>query len=121
MSVVTDTLVWTNERVIKWVQQIGLKEFCSNLIESGLHGSLIALDETFDHNSMALALQIPTANTQVIALQVIALQVIPTANIQVITLQVIPTANTQVIALQVILTANTQVISLALVCGLYYM
>jgi hypothetical protein len=35
------------------------------LIESGVHGALIALDESFDANSMALALQIPTQNTQV--------------------------------------------------------
>lgn len=34
-------------------------------MESGVHGALIALDESFDSNSMALALQIPTQNTQV--------------------------------------------------------
>jgi hypothetical protein len=59
-----DLLVWTNERVIKWVQSIGLKEYASSLIESGVHGALIALDESFDHNSMALALQIPSSNIQ---------------------------------------------------------
>ena len=58
-------MVWTNERVVKWIQSISLKEFANNLIESGVHGSLISLDESFDHNSMALALQIPTQNTQV--------------------------------------------------------
>jgi SAM domain (Sterile alpha motif) len=60
-----DVLVWSNERVIRWVQSIGLKEFSSSLIESGVHGALIALDETFDHHSMALALQIPSSNMQV--------------------------------------------------------
>jgi hypothetical protein len=30
-----------------------------------VHGALIALDESFDWNSMALALQIPTQNIQV--------------------------------------------------------
>nr|AKV63200.1 plipriN-alpha [Pinctada fucata] len=59
-----DVLVWTNERVIKWIQSIGLREYANNLIESGVHGALIALDDSFDHNSMALALQIPTQNTQ---------------------------------------------------------
>lgn len=59
-----DLLVWTNERVIKWIQSVGLKEFASNLIESGVHGALIALDESFDHNSLALALQIPSSNIQ---------------------------------------------------------
>ena len=32
--------------------------------ESGVHGALIALDESFDQHAMALALQIPTTNTQ---------------------------------------------------------
>ncbi|XP_022906917.1 liprin-alpha-1 isoform X23 [Onthophagus taurus] len=60
----TDVLVWSNERLIRWVAAIGLKEYANNLIESGVHGALIALDESFDSNSMALALQIPTQNTQ---------------------------------------------------------
>jgi len=64
---VSDVLVWSNERVIQWVQSIGLKEFANNLIESGVHGALIALDESFDNNSLAMALQIPTANIQVSA------------------------------------------------------
>lgn len=61
----TDTLVWTNEHVMNWVQTIGLKEYSSNLLESGVHGALIALDETFDFSSLALILQIPMQNTQV--------------------------------------------------------
>ncbi|KAK4306302.1 hypothetical protein Pmani_021853 [Petrolisthes manimaculis] len=60
----TDVLVWTNDRVIKWITFIGLKEYSNNLIESGVHGALIALDESFDHNALALALQIPNQNTQ---------------------------------------------------------
>ncbi|XP_067347360.1 liprin-alpha-1 isoform X8 [Channa argus] len=59
-----DVLVWSNERVISWVQAIGLKEYSGNLYESGVHGALIALDESFDHNALALLLQIPTQNTQ---------------------------------------------------------
>uniref|UniRef100_A0A4W6CZI1 PTPRF interacting protein alpha 1 n=1 Tax=Lates calcarifer TaxID=8187 RepID=A0A4W6CZI1_LATCA len=59
-----DVLVWSNERVVSWVQAIGLKEYSSNLYESGVHGALLALDETFDHNTLALLLQIPTQNTQ---------------------------------------------------------
>lgn len=61
----SDVLVWSNERVIRWVTSINLKEYASNLLESGVHGAFIALDESFDTNSMALALQIPTQNTQV--------------------------------------------------------
>ncbi|XP_033207260.1 liprin-alpha-1 isoform X2 [Belonocnema kinseyi] len=59
-----DVIVWSNDRVIRWVQSIGLKEFGNNLLESGVHGALIALDESFDANSFALTLQIPTQNTQ---------------------------------------------------------
>ncbi|CAG9769127.1 unnamed protein product [Ceutorhynchus assimilis] len=60
----TDVLVWSNDRLIRWVSTIGLKEYGNNLLESGVHGALMALDESFDANSMALALQIPTQNTQ---------------------------------------------------------
>uniref|UniRef100_A0A8C7XH89 PTPRF interacting protein alpha 4 n=1 Tax=Oryzias sinensis TaxID=183150 RepID=A0A8C7XH89_9TELE len=59
-----DVLVWTNEQVIHWVQSIGLRDYSSNLFESGVHGALIALDETFDYSSLALILQIPMQNTQ---------------------------------------------------------
>ena len=42
-----------------------MQDFANNLIESGVHGGLIALDEGFDANALALALKIPTQNTQV--------------------------------------------------------
>lgn len=48
-----------------WVQSIGLKEFADNLLESGVHGALLALDDTFDYTDLALLLQIPNQNTQV--------------------------------------------------------
>ncbi len=41
------------------------QEYAISLQESGVHGALIALDETFDHNALALALQIPSQNSQV--------------------------------------------------------
>lgn len=44
---------------------LGLKEFATNLTESGVHGALLALDETFDYSDLALLLQIPTQNAQV--------------------------------------------------------
>lgn len=68
MFLFVDVLVWSNERVIQWVQSVGLKEFANNLVESGVHGALMALDETFDTNTLAMALQIPTTNIQVIML-----------------------------------------------------
>lgn len=59
-----DVLVWSNDRMIRWIQSIGLKEYGNNLLESGVHGALIALDDSFDANNFALTLQIPTQNTQ---------------------------------------------------------
>ncbi|XP_068438764.1 liprin-alpha-3-like isoform X3 [Clinocottus analis] len=59
-----DVVVWSNERVMCWVQSIGLKEFADNLLESGVHGALLALDDTFDYTDLALLLQIPNQNTQ---------------------------------------------------------
>ncbi|XP_063086407.1 liprin-alpha-1-like [Cavia porcellus] len=61
-DVVKDVLVWSNDRVIRWVISIGLKEYANNLIESGVHGAQLALDEAFDYNTLALLLQIPTEN-----------------------------------------------------------
>uniref|UniRef100_A0A671SAJ7 Liprin-alpha-3-like n=1 Tax=Sinocyclocheilus anshuiensis TaxID=1608454 RepID=A0A671SAJ7_9TELE len=59
-----DVMVWSNERVMCWVQSIGLKEDADNLTESGVHGALLALDDTFDYTDLALLLQIPNQNTQ---------------------------------------------------------
>ncbi|KAG8439524.1 hypothetical protein GDO86_005647 [Hymenochirus boettgeri] len=61
---IKDVLVWSNDRVIRWIQTIGLRDYANNILESGIHGSLIALDENFDYTSLALLLQIPTQNTQ---------------------------------------------------------
>ncbi|XP_004685578.2 PREDICTED: liprin-alpha-4 [Condylura cristata] len=61
---IKDVLVWTNDQVVNWVQSIGLRDYAGNLHESGVHGALLALDENFDHNTLALVLQIPTQNTQ---------------------------------------------------------
>uniref|UniRef100_A0A8C2CJL8 SAM domain-containing protein n=1 Tax=Cyprinus carpio TaxID=7962 RepID=A0A8C2CJL8_CYPCA len=61
---IRDVLVWSNERVIRWVQSIGLRDYSNILLESGVHGALIALDDNFDYSSLALLLQIPNQNTQ---------------------------------------------------------
>lgn len=58
---------------MNWVQTIGLKEYSNNLLESGVHGALIALDEMFDFSSLALILQIPMQNTQVTGIKKLAL------------------------------------------------
>lgn len=56
-------LVWSTERVARWVESIGLSQYAENLRESGVHGALISLDDTFDAQSLALTLQIATSDT----------------------------------------------------------
>ena len=65
MVYVSDVLVWSNERIIKWLKNIGVTEYAENLRGTGVHGAIIALDETFDFSTLAYALQIPSQNTQV--------------------------------------------------------
>ena len=61
----SDVLVWSNERLIDWLKKIGLNEYADNLRGTGVHGAVIALDDTFDFSTLAYALQIPSQNTQV--------------------------------------------------------
>jgi len=60
---IKDVIVWSNDRVMRWIVGVGLKDYACNLVESGVHGGLISLDTSFIWQSMALALQIPTQNT----------------------------------------------------------
>uniref|UniRef100_A0A3B4CKK5 SAM domain-containing protein n=3 Tax=Pygocentrus nattereri TaxID=42514 RepID=A0A3B4CKK5_PYGNA len=55
----TDPLVWTCQRIIKWLRDIDLKEFADNLQNSGVHGAVMVLDPSFITDSMATALGIP--------------------------------------------------------------
>ncbi|XP_062889159.1 kazrin-like isoform X2 [Mobula hypostoma] len=55
-----DPLVWTNQRVIKWVREIDLKEYADNLLNSGVHGAVLILEPTFNSETMATALGIPS-------------------------------------------------------------
>ncbi|CAI5456339.1 unnamed protein product [Caenorhabditis angaria] len=59
-----DVLVWSNERVQRWVEEIGLGAFSRNLTDSGIHGALIALDDTFDAQAFAYTLQIGSQDMQ---------------------------------------------------------
>ncbi|KAK9876933.1 hypothetical protein WA026_015967 [Henosepilachna vigintioctopunctata] len=61
-NIVSDVLVWTNERVIKWIASIGLEAWAHNLKESGLHGAIIALNNGFDASNMASLLRIHKRN-----------------------------------------------------------
>ena len=61
----SDVLVWSNARVIRWVNDIGLSEYAEYLRQSGVHGAIIALDENFDLETLAYYLQIPSTNETV--------------------------------------------------------
>uniref|UniRef100_A0A3Q1CNY6 SAM domain-containing protein n=1 Tax=Amphiprion ocellaris TaxID=80972 RepID=A0A3Q1CNY6_AMPOC len=55
-----DPIVWTCHRVMKWIRDIDLKEFAENLQGKGIHGAVIAMDQSFDTDAMAKALGIPS-------------------------------------------------------------
>lgn len=60
-----DILFWTNSQVIKWAESIGLKDYAHNILESGIHGGILALDYDFDADGLALALKISPTNPEV--------------------------------------------------------
>ena len=60
-----EVLVWRKDPVIRWVLSIGLKEDANNRVDGGVHGTLMALDGTFDATALALLVHIPPQNTQV--------------------------------------------------------
>jgi hypothetical protein len=39
-------LVWSNQRVIQWVEEMGLGAFAQQLVGTGVHGALIGISET---------------------------------------------------------------------------
>ncbi|XP_071146106.1 kazrin-like isoform X2 [Mytilus edulis] len=61
----TDPLVWTNERVIKWVQSIDLEEYAENLKDSGVHGAILVLEPQFNADTLATALGIPPSKSYI--------------------------------------------------------
>ena len=60
-----DVLVWSNARIIKWASKIGLEDYADYLRQSGVHGAMIALEESFDVETFAYYLQIPAVNEKV--------------------------------------------------------
>ncbi|XP_019911193.2 kazrin, periplakin interacting protein b isoform X3 [Esox lucius] len=55
-----DPVVWTSNRVMKWIKDIDLKEYADSLQGRGVHGAVLALDLSFDADAMAVALGIPS-------------------------------------------------------------
>ncbi|CAG5128306.1 unnamed protein product, partial [Candidula unifasciata] len=58
-----DLIVWTNERLMKWIRSIDLGEYCENLLESGVHGSVIVLEPSFNADTLASILGIPPSKS----------------------------------------------------------
>lgn len=56
-----DPLVWSSQRLIKWVKSIDLGEYAENLRHSGVHGALMVLEPSFTADTMAAALGIPSS------------------------------------------------------------
>ena len=45
--------------MIAWAESVGLEEFAQSLHGSGVHGGVIALDDSFDAEALAMAMKIP--------------------------------------------------------------
>ena len=60
-----DVIVWTNDHMIEWVESIGLGSYAANLKDTGVHGAVLALDNDFDHEKLAVALKMPQVDTEV--------------------------------------------------------
>ncbi|XP_074654729.1 kazrin-like isoform X2 [Tubulanus polymorphus] len=60
-----DPLVWTNKRLIRWIETIDLGEYASNLIDAGVHGALMVLEPSFNADALAVALAIPPSKSHV--------------------------------------------------------
>ncbi|BFZ23048.1 hypothetical protein BsWGS_26088 [Bradybaena similaris] len=58
-----DLIVWTNERLMKWIRSVDLGEYCENLLESGVHGAVIVLEPSFSADTLASILGIPPSKS----------------------------------------------------------
>ena len=45
--------------MVAWAESVGLEEFAQSLHGSGVHGGVIALDDSFDAEALAMAMKIP--------------------------------------------------------------
>ena len=45
--------------MVAWAESVGLGEFAQSLHSSGVHGGVIALDDSFDAEALAMAMKIP--------------------------------------------------------------
>ena len=54
-----DVMVWTTDHVVEWAESVGLEDFAQSLHGSCVHGGVIALDDSFDAEALAMAMKIP--------------------------------------------------------------
>ncbi|KAL3312548.1 Liprin-alpha-2 [Cichlidogyrus casuarinus] len=59
-----DVVVWSVDRLINWLNSIGLQEWSKNLLDSGVHGAVLALDADFDVTAFCLVLRISRQDSQ---------------------------------------------------------
>ncbi|KAA0197642.1 hypothetical protein FBUS_04758 [Fasciolopsis buskii] len=56
-----NVLVWTNQRVARWLKDIGLNAFTQGIDGTGLHGAYMVLDPTFDLARLMKHLHLPAS------------------------------------------------------------
>jgi len=61
----SDLIVWTSQRVIKWLESIDLHEYVENIEDAGIHGAVLVLDPNFTSDTFATVLGIPPAKSYV--------------------------------------------------------
>jgi len=58
-------MLWTSYHVTEWVESLGLDCSTVNLRERGVHGGVLALDNDYGYEKLAMALQIPLTDIEV--------------------------------------------------------
>lgn len=54
---------WTNHRIMEWLKTVDLSEYAPNLRGSGVHGSLMVYENSFNGDLLASLLNIPVSKT----------------------------------------------------------
>ena len=55
-------MVWSNQKLQRWAVNLGLREYSSNLHESGIHGALLCFDDKFLAKELCIAMKIPSSD-----------------------------------------------------------
>ena len=64
-----DVILWTSDHVTEWVESLGLDCSTVNLRERGVHGGVVALDNDYGYEKLAMALQIPLTDIEVVTVR----------------------------------------------------